>query len=337
MNVVVVGSGSWGTALAIKSVLAGNTTTLYCRRPEFADQLAKDLENKEYLPGVTLPNELVYSSDLATCIKGADIILMVTPSVHVRTSLESIKPYAHKEQSYILCSKGVERTTGKLLTTVMREVLGTVGCNLAVLSGPNHAEEIGRDLPAASVLSTEDLDVATMLQKALCSQNFRIYANTDITGVELAGATKNIIALAAGIVDGLKLGDNCKALLLTRGLHEMTRFGVALGADISTFSGLSGIGDLIVTCTSMHSRNRRAGILIGQGYSIEETQEKIEMVVEGITATEAVYKIAKELNVEMPITECIYKVVEGQIDPKTAVKELMTRNKKYENESIFKL
>lgn len=193
MNVVVVGSGSWGTALAIKSVLAGNTTTLYCRRPEFADQLAKDLENKEYLPGVTLPNELVYSSDLATCIKGADIILMVTPSVHVRTSLESIRPYAHKEQSYILCSKGVERTTGKLLTTVMREVLGTVGCNLAVLSGPNHAEEIGRDLPAASVLSTEDLDVATMLQKALCSQNFRIYANTDITGVELAGLQRILL------------------------------------------------------------------------------------------------------------------------------------------------
>ena len=199
MNVVVVGSGSWGTALAIKSVLAGNTTTLYCRRPEFADQLAKDLENKEYLPGVTLPNELVYSSDLATCIKGADIILMVTPSVHVRTSLESIKPYAHKEQSYILCSKGVERTTGKLLTTVMREVLGAVGCNLAVLSGPNHAEEIGRDLPAASVLSTEDLDVATMLQKALCSQNFRIYANTDIT-VAL-GAQKETYAGLAGMGD----------------------------------------------------------------------------------------------------------------------------------------
>ena len=334
MNVVVVGSGSWGTALAIKSVLAGNTTTLYCRRPEFADQLAKDLENKEYLPGVTLPNELVYSSDLATCIKGADIILMVTPSVHVRTSLESIRPYAHKEQSYILCSKGVERTTGKLLTTVMREVLGTVGCNLAVLSGPNHAEEIGRDLPAASVLSTEDLDVATMLQKALCSQNFRIYANTDITGVELAGATKNIIALAAGIVDGLKLGDNCKALLLTRGLHEMTRFGVALGAQKETYAGLAGMGDLIVTCTSMHSRNRRAGILIGQGKSLEETLEEVKMVVEGITATEVAYEVSKKLNVDMPITSAIYSILHSNLNPNEVVIDLMMRNKTHEMEEI---
>ncbi|MBS6247570.1 MAG: NAD(P)-binding domain-containing protein, partial [Veillonella sp.] len=201
MNVVVIGSGSWGTALAIKSVLAGNTTTIYCRRPEFADKLAKDLENKDYLPGVKLPEELQYSSDLEACISNAEVVLMVTPSVHVRTSLEAIKPYAHKNQAYILCSKGVERTSGKLLTTVMKEVLATIGCNLAVLSGPNHAEEVGRNLPAASVLSTESLEVATTLQKALCSQNFRIYANTDMIGVELAGATKNIIALAAGIAD----------------------------------------------------------------------------------------------------------------------------------------
>ena len=174
MNVVVIGSGSWGTALAIKSVLAGNTTTIYCRRPEFADKLAKDLENKDYLPGVKLPEELQYSSDLEACISNAEVVLMVTPSVHVRTSLEAIKPYAHKNQAYILCSKGVERTSGKLLTTVMKEVLATIGCNLAVLSGPNHAEEVGRNLPAASVLSTESLEVATTLQKALCSQNFRI-------------------------------------------------------------------------------------------------------------------------------------------------------------------
>ena len=330
MNVVVVGSGSWGTALAIKSVLAGNTTTLYCRRPEFADQLANDLENKEYLPGVTLPNELVYSSDLATCIKGADIILMVTPSVHVRTSLESIKPYAHKEQSYILCSKGVERTTGKLLTTVMREVLGTVGCNLAVLSGPNHAEEIGRDLPAASVLSTENLDVATMLQKALCSQNFRIYANTDITGVELAGATKNIIALAAGIVDGLKLGDNCKALLLTRGLHEMTRFGVALGAQKETYAGLAGMGDLIATCMSPHGRNRAAGQQLADGKTMDYIINHTNMVVEGFFATDIIYKMACEHQIEMPITKALYEVLYEEKSPALALSELMGRDIKIE-------
>ena len=206
-----------------------------------------------------------------------------------------------------------------------------------MLSGPSHAEEVSRKMPTTLVAASENLDISQGVQDLFMNEYLRVYTNTDMVGVELGGTTKNIIAFGAGILDGMGYGDNSKAALMTRGIAEISRFGVALGADISTFSGLSGIGDLIVTCISMHSRNRRAGILIGQGYSIEETQEKIEMVVEGITATEAVYKIAKELNVEMPITECIYKVVEGQIDPKTAVKELMTRNKKYENESIFKL
>ena len=206
-----------------------------------------------------------------------------------------------------------------------------------MLSGPSHAEEVSKNMPTALVAASESVDISQRVQDLFMNEYLRVYTNTDMIGVELGGTTKNIIAFGAGILDGMGYGDNSKAALMTRGIAEISRFGVALGADISTFSGLSGIGDLIVTCTSMHSRNRRAGILIGQGYSLEETQEKIEMVVEGITATEAVYKIAKELNVEMPITECIYKVVEGQIDPKTAVKELMTRNKKYENESIFKL
>ena len=206
-----------------------------------------------------------------------------------------------------------------------------------MLSGPSHAEEVSRKMPTTLVAASENLDISQGVQDLFMNEYLRVYTNTDMVGVELGGTTKNIIAFGAGILDGMGYGDNSKAALMTRGIAEISRFGVALGADISTFSGLSGIGDLIVTCTSMHSRNRRAGILIGQGYSIEETQEKIEMVVEGITATEAVYKIAKELNVEMPITECIYKVVEGQIDPKTAVKELMTRNNKYEHESIFKL
>jgi glycerol-3-phosphate dehydrogenase [NAD(P)+] len=192
-------------------------------------------------------------------------------------------------------------------------------------------------MPTALVAASELVDISQRVQDLFMNEYLRVYTNTDMIGVELGGTTKNIIAFGAGILDGMGYGDNSKAALMTRGIAEISRFGVALGADISTFSGLSGIGDLIVTCTSMHSRNRRAGILIGQGYSLEDTKKKIEMVVEGITATEAVYKIAKELNVEMPITECIYKVVEGQIDPKTAVKELMTRNKKYENESIFKL
>lgn len=330
MNVVVIGSGSWGTALAIKSVLAGNTTTIYCRRPEFADKLAKDLENKDYLPGVKLPEELQYSSDLEACISNAEVVLMVTPSVHVRTSLEAIKPYAHKNQAYILCSKGVERTSGKLLTTVMKEVLATIGCNLAVLSGPNHAEEVGRNLPAASVLSTESLEVATTLQKALCSQNFRIYANTDMIGVELAGATKNIIALAAGIADGLALGDNCKALLLTRGLHEMTRFGVALGAQKETYAGLAGMGDLIATCMSPHGRNRAAGQKLAEGKTMDFIVNHTNMVVEGFFATEIIYTMACKHQIEMPITKALYEVLYEKKSPPIALAELMGRDIKIE-------
>ena len=307
MNVVVIGSGSWGTALAIKSVLAGNTTTIFCRRPEFADKLAKDLENKDYLPGVKLPEELQYSSDLEACISNAEVVLMVTPSVHVRTSLEAIKPYAHKNQAYILCSKGVERTSGKLLTTVMKEVLGSVGCNLAVLSGPNHAEEIGRNLPAASVLSTENLEVATTLQKALCSQNFRIYANTDIIGVELAGATKNIIALAAGIVDGL-----------------------ALGAQKETYAGLAGMGDLIATCMSPHGRNRAAGQKLAAGKTMDYIINHTNMVVEGFFATDIIYKMACKHQIEMPITKALYEVLYEKKSPSIALGELMGRDIKIE-------
>ena len=230
MKVCIVGSGSWGTALAIKSVVAGNDTTLYCRRSEFKDELIKYRENKSYLAGVILPDELIISSDLQTSIEQADIVLIVTPSIHVRTALQNLKRYAHKDQIYVLCSKGVERESGKLLTTVMKEELSSVGCHLTVLSGPNHAEEIGRNLPAAAVVGTTSMDIGKKVQQALHSKEFRIYTSDDYIGVELAGATKNVIALAAGIVDGLSLGDNCKALLLTRGLHEMTRFGLALGA-----------------------------------------------------------------------------------------------------------
>lgn len=330
MNVVVIGSGSWGTALAIKSALAGNTTTIYCRRPEFGKQLAIDHENKEYLPGVILPDSLQFSSDLEACIRNAQIVLMVTPSVHVRTSLEAIQPYAHKEQSYVLCSKGVERTTGKLLTTVMSEILGSVGCNLAVLTGPNHAEEVARNLPAAAVLSTENLDVAIKLQNALHSQNFRIYSSTDLIGVELAGATKNIIALAAGIVDGLALGDNCKAMLLTRGLHEMTRFGVALGAKKETYAGLAGMGDLIATCMSGHSRNRSAGQQLADGRTMDDIMQHTNMVVEGFFATDIIHKMAEEHDIEMPITAALHDVLHQKITPAAALEELMGRNSKIE-------
>lgn len=330
MKVCVIGSGSWGTALAIKSNLAGNDTSLYCRRPEMVEDILNHNENRQYLPGVTLPNTLTVSNDLKSSIIDANLILMVTPSIHVRSALASVKPYVNKEQIFVLCSKGVERTTGKLLTTVMMEELQDVGCELAVLSGPNHAEEIGRNLPAAAVVGTHDLRVAAKVQEALHSQEFRIYTSDDIVGIELAGATKNIIALAAGIVDGLGLGDNCKALLLTRGLHEMTRFGVALGARKETYAGLAGMGDLIATCMSQHSRNRSAGQQLADGKSMDYIMNHTNMVVEGFFATSIIRTMAQKHGVDMPITESLYEVLYEQKSPKLALQELMSRNSKIE-------
>lgn len=247
----------------------------------------------------------------------------------------SIKDIVNPEQIIVNVAKGIEHTSGMRISQIVEETIP--GAKYCMLSGPSHAEEVARNIPTALVAASKDINISQKVQDYFMNKFIRIYTNSDLIGVELAGASKNIIAFGAGILDGLDFGDNSKAAMMTRGLTEISRFGVSLGADLSTFSGLSGIGDLIVTCTSMHSRNRRAGILIGQGYSLEETQEKIQMVVEGIVATEAIYKKAKELDIEMPITECIYKVIKGEIDPKSGVTDLMTRSKKHENETIFKL
>lgn len=330
MNISVIGSGSWGTALAMKAVSAGNITTLYCRRSELATLLEEKRENKEYLPDVRLPKSLQFSSDLKFCIEHADIVLLVTPSIHVRSTLQNIKEFVKEGQIFVLCSKGVEQATGKLLTTVVEEELTGKGTHLVALSGPNHAEEIACNLPAAAVIGAASMDVAAIVQKALHCQEFRIYTTDDIVGVELGGATKNIIALAAGIVDGLSLGDNSKALLLTRGLHEMTRFGLALGAKRETYSGLAGMGDLIATCMSSYSRNRTAGESLAKGYSMEYIMNHTKMVVEGFFATRIVRNMAIEYGVDMPITEALYEVLYENKSPKLAIQELMSRNSKVE-------
>lgn len=330
MNISVIGSGSWGTALAMKAVAAGNKTTLYCRRPELAKFLEETGENKDYLPGVRLPEALTISADLTYAIESADIVLLVTPSIHVRNTLQSIKDFVKKNQIFVLCSKGVEQSTGKLLTTVVEEELRGKGTHLVALSGPNHAEEIARNLPAAAVIGAEAIDIAEKVQQALHCQEFRIYTTDDIVGVELGGATKNIIALAAGIVDGLSLGDNSKALLLTRGLHEMTRFGVALGAKKETYSGLAGMGDLIATCMSPYSRNRKAGESLAKGHSMDYIMNHTKMVVEGFFATRIVRNIALERNLDMPITQALYEVLYEEKSPTLAIQELMSRNSKIE-------
>ena len=334
-KVCVLGAGSWGSALASVLDDNGHEVSIWTRRTEQVDEINNRHSNEKYLKGVRLSDTLRASSEIHDIVSKADFIVLAVPSQQIRSVCKEISKSIRREQVLVNVAKGIEKSTSSRLSQVCSEELPDNP--YCILSGPSHAEEVIMKMPTTLVSASESLEVSQRVQDLFMNEYIRVYTNTDMVGVELGSTTKNIIAFGAGILEGMGLGDNSKAALMTRGIAEISRFGVALGADISTFSGLSGIGDLIVTCTSMHSRNRRAGILVGQGYSIEETQKKIDMVVEGITATEAVYKVAKEIGVEMPITECIYRVVEGYIDPKRAVKELMTRNKKYENESIFKL
>ncbi|KGF47473.1 glycerol-3-phosphate dehydrogenase [Veillonella montpellierensis DNF00314] len=330
MKVAIIGSGSWGTALSIKSVEAGNDTYLYCRRPEFANLLTNRRENTEYLPGVMLPTALSITSSSEEALRDVQIVLLVTPSVYVRTTLQSIKKQIPKHAVLVLCSKGIDRSSGTLLLKVIEEELGD-DCHLAILSGPNHAEEIGRGLPAATVVAAKDMTIAKQVQGALNSSNFRVYVNDDYIGLELAAATKNIIALAAGIVDELQLGDNTKATLLTRGLYEMTKFGVAFGAKKETYAGLAGIGDLIATCMSQHSRNRAAGQQLAMGQSMTDIMGQTNMVVEGFYAVEIVHRMAMEHDVDMPITQALYDILYNHKTPLEALAELMQREMKVES------
>ena len=330
MKIGIIGSGSWGTALACKSAQAGNEAWLYCRREEQAERLKADRENKEYLSGVSLPDNLNISHELAKAAGKSNIILIVTPSIYVRDTLVNLKPYVTADTTVVICSKGIERQTGKRLSEVANEEIGGITQKLAILSGPNHAEEIGRDLPATTVVAAKSLATAEEVQKALSTGNFRVYVNEDMMGVELAATTKNIIALAAGIADGMALGDNCKSALLTRGLHEMTKFGVAMGARRETYAGLAGMGDLIATCMSRHSRNRAAGQKLAAGETMDYIINHSNMVVEGFFAVKTVYEIAKAKTLDLPITSALYEVLYHQKAPQTALMELMGRNLKDE-------
>lgn len=331
----VLGAGSWGTALAMVLNDNKNDVIIWSRRSEQCDEINLSHTNKKYLPKAILDSKIRSTSDLKIAIQDSELIVIGVPSQQVRSVCKDIQPYITKGQIVVNVAKGIENQTGKRISEICEEELPNN--NYCMLSGPSHAEEVSEKIPTTVVAASKSLEVSQKVQDYFMNSYFRVYTNTDLIGVELGGATKNIIAFGAGILDGLEFGDNSKAALMTRGLTEISRFGVALGAELSTFSGLSGIGDLIVTCTSMHSRNRRAGILIGKGYSLEETKKEIQMVVEGITATEAVYRKSKEIGVEMPITETIYKVINGIIDPQKGVSELMSRSKKHEIETIFKL
>lgn len=329
MKIGVVGAGSWGTALAYLLDKNGHNVTLWGFDKNEVECINKDRENKKFLPDVHLRESLKVTS-FDEDMKNNEMIILAVPSKAVREICVRFKNIFNDDRVIVNVAKGLEEGTLLRLSEVIKEVLPT--CNVAVLSGPSHAEEVGKDMATACVASAYDINVAKKVQDAFMSVTFRVYTNMDIVGVELAGALKNLIALAAGAADGCGFGDNTKAALMTRGMTEISRLGVAMGAKKETFSGLTGIGDLIVTCTSMHSRNRRAGILLGQGKNLEETLNEIKMVVEGVNTAKAAYDLSRKYNVEMPITTEINKVLYENKNTKDAVITLMTRNKTDEEE-----
>lgn len=328
----ILGTGSWGTALGVLLARKGMDVHMWGRDQIEIDKMIANRENKKYLPNIDLPSNMKFSKDLEETISGKEIILLAIPTHGVREILKLSKSFIDKDQLIVNVAKGIENDTLMRISEITGEILPRN--KYVVLSGPSHAEEVAVDMPTTVVSASKSKQAAELVQDVFMTPSFRVYTNPDIIGVEIGGALKNIIALSAGISDGLNYGDNTKAALMTRGIFEISRLGEKLGASINTFSGLSGVGDLIVTCTSKHSRNRRAGILIGQGKSVEESIEEIGMVVEGIKTTKSTYELAKNKDIDMPITEELYRVLYGEEDVKYSVVNLMGRDKKHEMENI---
>ncbi len=331
-NICVLGSGSWGTAIALLLNNNGHKVVLWSFTEDECHELSSTRENKICLPGIVIPEEITLTADINAC-KNQDIIVIATPSHGVRGVAKRIKDVVPDGQVVLNISKGIEEETYLTISQVLKQELPN--CKIAVMSGPSHAEEVSRGIPTTNVVAADSSETTTLIQDTFMNDVFRIYTNDDILGVELGGSLKNVIALCCGILDGLGCGDNTKAALMTRGLVEMTRLGIAMGAKSETFSGLSGIGDLIVTCTSMHSRNRRAGILIGQGKSVEEAQKEVNMVVEGVRSCKAAKELADKQGIEMPIVSEAYDVLFHGKKPADAIKNLMIRTKKHETEQCF--
>lgn len=327
MKIGVIALGSWGTAVADLLAENGHEVVGYARDRSFVESLGRDRENKRYLPGVRLHQSLTFVSRIEEAVRGADIIVSAIPTQGFRDSFMLYREFISPQAILVNLAKGIEISSGKTLSNVVdwgRYVL---------LSGPTHAEEVGARHPSAIVAASHDLELARTVQDVFTNDRLRVYTSTDLIGVEIAGALKNVIAVAAGVVDGIGYGDNAKAALITRGLAEITRFGVAKGAEKETFSGLAGVGDMIVTCGSRHSRNLRCGELIGQGYPMNEAVSRIGMVVEGIHTIRAVKALLDGMpEVEMPITEMLYRILYEELDAGQAITNLMTRKTKHENE-----
>lgn len=332
MKIAVMGSGGWGTALAMVLLENGHDVTLWSYTQEESAVLREKRENP-MLKGVPLPEKLHLTWD-AGCVRDCGIVVLATPSFAVRTTARSIAPLLDPGAVLVSVSKGIEKDTSLTLTAAIAEEVGE-GHPIVALSGPSHAEEVGRQVPTVVVSASRDRAAAEQVQDLFMNERFRVYASDDVVGVELGAALKNVIALCAGICDGMGFGDNTKAALMTRGLTEIARLGVAMGGRRETFAGLSGVGDLIVTCTSMHSRNRRCGILIGQGMPTRQAVQEIGAVVEGYYAAATAKALAEKAQVEMPITEAAYQVLYQGKDPHAVIHELMTRDRKHELEDSW--
>lgn len=327
-NISVLGAGGWGLGLAMLLNNNGHNVTVWSVLKDEVEALQRDREHKRCLPGVIIPENIVISGDTETVIKGSDVLVLAVASPYTRSTAKLISSYVEQNQIIVNVAKGIEEHTLKTLCQVVEEEIPQA--DVAVLSGPSHAEEVSRGIPTTCVVGARKKEVAEYLQNIFMSDVFRVYTSPDILGICIGGALKNVIALAAGIADGLGYGDNSKAALITRGNAEITRLGIAMGANPHTFAGLSGIGDLIVTCASMHSRNRRAGILIGKGYTKDQAMEEVHKVVEGVFSAKAALELARKYNIEMPIVEQVNEILFEDKPAAEAVKELMLRDKKIE-------
>ena len=331
-NVGVLGAGSWGTALSVLLSDNGHQVTVWSIDENEVQMLNEKREHELKLPGVKLPDDMVITGDLESAVKEKDFLVLAVPSPFTRSTARKMAPYVADGQIIVDVAKGIEEAT---LMTLSRQIEQEIPqADVAVLSGPSHAEEVGRRLPTTCVVGAKTKKTAEYLQSMLISPVFRVYTSPDILGIELGGSLKNVIALAAGIADGLGYGDNTKAALITRGIAEIARLGVKMGGKIETFTGLTGIGDLIVTCASVHSRNRKAGYLIGKGMSMQEAMDEVKMVVEGVYSAKAAAKLAEKYDVPMPIVNEVNAVLFEGKSPAEAVNDLMQRESCSENRSL---
>ena len=326
-NIAVIGAGGWGLALGLLLNDEGHKVTFWCYDEREKNDILQHRENKRCLPGIKIPLEVAFTTDMGQALESADVAIIAVPSKAIRTTAKAMAPFIPEKAIVVNVSKGIEEESLMRLSQVIEDVLPN---NVVVLSGPSHAEEVARHIPTTVVVSSNHMESAVEIQDLFMNKYFRVYTNEDLIGIELGGALKHVIALAAGIVEGIGYGDNTMAALITRGMTEIARLGIAMGGKPSTFAGLTGIGDLIVTCTSGHSRNRRAGELLGQGYTIEEAMEKVNMVVEGVPTTKAGYALMKKYDVEMPILNAIYAALFEKASVAETIDALMMRDKKNE-------